>query len=207
MPERPVYPLTLYFMRHAHSVSQEDRSIVIGRAASRPLSAEGRRQAESAAKSAHLLGATRVYASTCVRALQTASFMGRAFQMPVIVDELLIERSHGELDGRKKTEAYTPELVAEIHADQLHWRPAGGESLADVEERIKRFLSKIAVSPPEGPCLIVTHLMVLWALFHLCTQCSHAILPFLHVDNAGLVEVEMHSLDSLRLIRWNRPFI
>ena len=199
--------MKLFFMRHAHSLSQVDRTIVVGRDPEKPLSDTGREQAAIAANTVRLLGIKRIYSSTCVRAIQTAEAVFSTLGIRVEPDELLNERSHGDLEGQKKDVVYTPELIKEIHADQLRWRPPNGETLEEVQNRLLNFLRTLENSEEESPTLIITHLMVLWALFHACTQCHHSILPKLHVDNTGLVEVDMDSADKLHLVRWNQARI
>lgn len=196
---------TFYFVRHGESLSQADRTVVVGRAAEQPLTETGRRQAQALAVALSPYPLEAIYASTCLRALETAEPIAQAKGLALGPTDLLVERSHGVLEGRKKDEAYTPELVQLIHADQLRWRPEGGESLEDVAERLQRFLDGV----PErcGVVFAVTHLMVLWALFWLCTGCQHAFLPHLRVDNAGLVEIERYGDGTLRLIRWNQRMI
>jgi len=195
--------MKIFFMRHAHSLSQMDKSVVVGRAAEKPLSQKGILQAERFARYANTLGIERIFSSTCIRAIQTAEAVSKATGLNIQPDKRLIERSHGDLEGKLKTEVYTPGLVRIIHSDQLNWRPLNGESLEDVKSRLNSFLSDLSNLEQSPPVLVVTHLMVLWALFHMCTQCNHAILPKLYVDNTGLVEIDADSGRSLQVIRWN----
>ena len=200
--------LKLYFMRHAHSVSQLDKSIVVGRAFHQPLSDLGNKQAKQLGDATTSLGITRIYSSTCVRAMETAEGVAQSIGIPVVLSETLIERSQGDFEGRRKDQVYTPDVVEQIHGDQLRWRPPGGESLEEVKSRLERFLKELnCMVEPGAVCLIVTHLMVLWALFSACTRCHHAIIPQLHVDNGALVEVEMGPDGDLRLMRWNLPLL
>ena len=199
--------MKLLFMRHAHAVSQLETDIVVGCAFEKPLSQEGQAQAHRIAQALPPLGIGRIYASTCLRTIQTAQAMGAALGLPVVESAHLIERSHGAFEGRPKSDVYTPSVIKTIHADQFRWTPPGGETLEQVLERLYTFLGGLEEGPP---CLIVTHLMVLWALFHGCTGCHHSILPALRVENGALVEVDMTApptttipTPGLRLIRWN----
>jgi probable phosphoglycerate mutase len=204
--------MRLHFLRHAHAVTQRDPLTVAGRSARAPLTPEGSRQAEAFARVARRLGVTAIYASTCLRALQTAAPAARALGLRVIPEPRLAERSHGLLEGRAKRDAYTPDLVARIHADQYRWVPPGGESLEDVARRLRSLLTALAREPHEA-VLLVTHTMALWALFGACTGCDHRILPRLRVDNAGLVEAALDGaalrdgaplLEAVRILRWNQ---
>lgn len=197
--------MQLLFLRHTHSTSQEDKTIVVGRAYDEPLTPLGRRQAETAATALAGRGIRAAITSTCARARQTAEIIARRIDAPLDATELLVERSQGEFEGRKKDEVYTPDIIALMHADQLRWRPPGGESLEDVQHRLNRFARTLGDGP--GPLLLVTHLMLLWALFHLATRCDHAILPTLRVDNGALVEVDWTPPDTWRILRWNAPLL
>lgn len=197
--------MRLLFLRHAHALSQVDSTIVAGRAAVQPLTEEGLSQARAVGAALRGWGIKRIYASPLLRAQQTAQAISNALDIPFVNSHMLIERSHGSFEGRPKAEVYTPEVIRDIHADQLRWKPEGGESLEEVQVRLREFLSEFeGQGDDESPCLIITHLMVLWALFHLCTECHHAILPKLKVDNVGLVEIAIPSPDALRLVRWNQ---
>lgn len=196
---------TFYFVRHAESFSQADKTLIVGRAAAQPLTEKGRGQAQAAAAFLAPFPFATLYASTCLRALETAQPIAQSKGLALEPTDLLAERSHGVLEGRKKDEVYTPGLVKQIHADQYRWRPEGGESLEDVAGRIEAFFALAEDAP--GPILAVTHLMVLWALFYLCTQCEHRLLPHLRVENAAMVEILREEDATLRLIRWNQRIV
>lgn len=203
--------MRIFFLRHAHAASQCDPETVAGRASRAPLTPAGRQQAAAFAAKANRLGVTALYASTCLRALETARPTARALSLAVRPEPRLAERSHGRLEGQAKRDAYTPVLVQRIHADQYGWAPPGGESLADVARRVRAFLGELAAHERER-VLLVTHTMVLWAVFGACTRCDARILPHLRVDNTGLVEAEVDPvraragtplLESVRIVRWN----
>lgn len=203
--------MKFFFMRHAHSVSQLDKTVVVGRATAAPLSDIGKEQAQKAARALEGRPIGAIYTSTCVRAAQTAATVGERLGVPVEPSEYLIERSHGDFEGRKKDEVYTDEVLSVIHADQFRWIPPGGEALADVLRRLATFLRSVDRTRGER-VLVVTHLMVMWSLFYGCTRCHHGLLPRLHVDNTALVEVDCVEdplpgipLDRLRLVSWNKP--
>ena len=196
--------MRLLFLRHAEASYQADPSIVVGRADAAPLTETGQAQAARAAEAARGWGLTAIHASTLRRALDTAGPMGAAVGLPVIVNELLVERSQGDFEGLKKDDVYTPERIKVIHADQWRWRPPNGESLEDAAGRLERFLDTLPADPA-ARVLVVTHLMVLWAMFRMATGCDHAILPHLRVDNAAVVEIDRSDTGGLKLLRWNAP--
>lgn len=83
---------------------------------------------------------TRVFASSYVRAQQTAEIAGFSHYA---VDERLRDRELGCLDGFTSSgiERYAPaEAAARAHMGKFYHRPAGGESWADVVLRMRSFL-------------------------------------------------------------------
>ncbi len=200
--------MRVLFLRHAQSVAQLDPSVVIGRCHDAPLSPLGLEQAAIVARRVARLGdISRVFTSTCVRAVQTAEPVAAALGLPLEPTDLLVERSHGEFEGVKKDLAYSPEIVARIHADQWRWKPAGGESLEEVGGRLRQFFEVLRQLPQDKGYLAVSHQMVMWSLFRLCTGCDHAMLPRLPLNNAALVEIHLEDGTKPQLVRWNYPLL
>lgn len=191
-----------YLARHGHAVSQLRKDIVVGRSAAAPLDEKGKGQAEMLCSYMARAPVARIFASPLVRTRQTAEILARGLRLDVEECGELIERSQGDFEGKAKDLVYTPELIKVIHADQLAWSPPGGESLTDVAGRLGSFF-ETRLAKEASPCLVVTHLMVLWALFHMCTRCHHSLLPHLKVDNCALVEIELDPGRPPMLIRWN----
>ena len=80
------------------------------------------------------------------------------------VDERLAELDQGELEGQPGDVLPTryPDFLAAWRADPAHARVPGGETLAECQARAWAALQ--ALEGP-GPVLVVTHQMVLSALF------------------------------------------
>jgi len=63
----------------------------------------------------------------------------------IIIDDRMIERGYGKLEGRsheKIKEEYGEEQFEKWHRG-FNERPPGGESFADVEKRVKKFIAKL----------------------------------------------------------------
>jgi probable phosphoglycerate mutase len=108
----------------------------------------------------------RVYASPMLRARQTAEAMGLA--APVL-DARLVEQNWGRWEGLSLAE-----IRAKDGADaftraglKLAFRPPGGESVAEVHERVQAFLADASRQP--GDALVIAHLGVLRAAYSLAT--------------------------------------
>jgi 2,3-bisphosphoglycerate-dependent phosphoglycerate mutase len=110
----------------------------------------------------------RIVSSPFRRALRTARLIAEevSFAGEVETEHDLRERDIGELAGRpyswmREHPAYRPDRFWE-------WRPAGGESLVDVQRRAAPVLERLlGAAPPVGDVVVVSHGGVMLAL------CAH----------------------------------
>jgi glucosyl-3-phosphoglycerate phosphatase len=109
----------------------------------------------------------RIVSSPFRRAVRTARLIAgeTSYDAEIDVEHDLRERDIGELAGRpygwmREHPAYRPDRFWE-------WRPAGGESLVDVQERAAPVLQRILANGPEGDVVVVSHGGVMLAL------CAH----------------------------------
>jgi broad specificity phosphatase PhoE len=198
--------MRVLFVRHGESYSQFQKDVVIGRSPEFSLTNQGQRQAHELGLHLRRMNIAQIFSSTCLRAAETAEILSLSLKIPMQKDELLDERSQGDFEKRKKAEVYSEKIINRIHANQLTWKPPGGESLRDVGDRITLFLKSKSRRRKDSSVLIVTHLMVLWSVFYLCTKCRHAVLPRLIIENCGLMEIDFKFPDQFDLIRWNHSF-
>jgi broad specificity phosphatase PhoE len=110
---------------------------------------------------------TRIVSSPFRRALRTARIIAgeASFSAGIDVEGDLRERDIGELAGRpygwmREHPAYCADRFWE-------WRPAGGESLVDVQARAAPVLERILAVGPDGDVVVVSHGGVMLAL------CAH----------------------------------
>ena len=106
-----------------------------------------------------------IYASDLLRAYHTATPSGERFGLPVIKDTGLREIFAGEWESMSFpsiAETY-PEQFRIWREDYSHARPVGGESTAEVYERIVPHICRLA-SQHDGKCLLLaTHATVVRA--------------------------------------------
>ncbi len=98
-----------------------------------------------------------VFSSPQRRARQTAAglFGSRGHS----IDPRLAERHLGVLDGQSidTVRREQPEIAEQL-ANDLQFAPAGGESAADVADRVRSFLSEVLTTwADNGPVVCVTH--------------------------------------------------
>ena len=150
--------LTLYVVRHAET--HNPRDILYGRLPRFDLSPRGREQAaETAAKLADV-PFDAIYCSPLLRARRTAEVIAAYHPgVPLRRSSLLLENRH-PYQGRPHAEvaklgdrAYDPEILG-----------PDGETIADVCDRMARFLRRVLKKYPNGVVGVVAHADPLSAL-------------------------------------------
>jgi probable phosphoglycerate mutase len=121
-----------------------------------PLSPLGQAQAQALATALEPRAIRRIISSPLSRCVQTAVPLSVQIGVPVETDPLLLEIAHGEWEGRYRDEIARsePELYRTWREQPQLVKFEGGESLADVFERWKRFAERF---DPRENTLILTH--------------------------------------------------
>lgn len=130
----------------------------------RPLNAEGR-----AAIRAATLPPGWAEATCLASPLQRATETARLLRLDPKPEPRLIEMAWGEWEGRRLSELRA-ELGDAMRANEAHgldFRPPGGESPRDVQDRLRPLLANLT-----APTVFVTHKGVLRALYALATGWS-----------------------------------
>lgn len=120
------------------------------------LTDTGRAQAQALAGALAGAGITRVISSPLGRCVETARPLAERLQLPIETDRDLIEIAHGVWEGRLRSELQR-EDAARMTAWKSHptsVRFEGGESLADVDARWRRFMLRLGDADHVA---IVTH--------------------------------------------------
>ena len=104
-----------------------------------------------------------VVSSPLKRAEETAA----AFELPVDIDDRWVELSYGEYEGTPHTEV--PSEVWQRWRDDSHFTPAGGESLAALDERVRGACVDLVERAARQNVVVVSHVSpmksaVAWAL-------------------------------------------
>lgn len=154
MAERP----PLFFVRHGETDWNRGRRIQ-GRT-DIPLNAAGRAQAKAVARRLkQIVGVPEpidFYSSPLGRARQTMAAILAGFGLPedhAQIEERLIERGFGAYDGHTWRELFAAGIDPDRDPAAYHdWRPDGGESFADVAERVGAWLATV-----RRPAIVVSH--------------------------------------------------
>jgi broad specificity phosphatase PhoE len=124
-----------------------------------PLNERGREQARQLVHQLVGMPIDAVYSSDLGRARDTAEPLARAAGLPVIVDEGLREIHQGEWQGMLATdiEARYAEALNSRREDPLNVAPPGGETVAQVRERVLHSLGQILQRHPGGTVAVISH--------------------------------------------------
>ncbi|MDX2249623.1 MAG: histidine phosphatase family protein [Bacteroidia bacterium] len=133
--------ITVYFFRHAESMGNVNNHLIGGRSNHFPLSDRGYHQANLLGErlSKENLSFDFVYSSIAVRAKETARIACEKTgfdPVKILFSEDLVELSQGEWEGKNREEYYTPEVRVLLKADPYNFKPPGGESQREVENRM-----------------------------------------------------------------------
>jgi broad specificity phosphatase PhoE len=164
-----------------------------------PLSEAGRTQVRRWRLPESLAGASLV-ASPLSRARETAALLG---EQPLAIADALIEMDWGEWEG-ETLEALKTRHGAAFEANSargLDFRPPGGESPRDVQQRIVAWLARAAEDGT--PLIAVTHQGVIRSILALVTGWNMTGKPPVRLadDVVHLIEVEEHAV--VRELAWN----
>ena len=131
--------VVLHLVRHGESTWNVQRRLQ-GQTAHPALTPLGVRQAQDAAAvlASRVDDAAMLWSSDLVRARQTADVVGHRLGLPVRETAALREQALGSMEGRLTRDLVPEPTPPGRHISEIRW--AGGESVADVHERIGAFL-------------------------------------------------------------------
>lgn len=124
-----------------------------------PLNARGQEQARRVAEKLKGQSFAAIYSSDLGRAKETADFIANVLKIPVQVDTRLREINQGEWEGKLVTfiQQHYDGLWRQRSTDPASARPPGGETVAEVAERVSQALDEIAAEYPHASVLISSH--------------------------------------------------
>lgn len=127
------------------------------------LNDKGKKQARQLAEDISDSRINRIFCSPLLRAKETLDPILKFHEkISPIIDNRLIAKSHGHLEGILVSEAEDlfPEYKGIDFTNKRDLTPTGGESMAEVKERVVNFLENLNCKENEI-VLIVTHMVVI----------------------------------------------
>ena len=153
------------------------------------LNATGIQQVEQLGRHLKDFHMDRVIASTMRRARDTAASIARYHQLKVKTTPLIVEWNCGVLDG-VSAEVFKKKLQ-ESDVPLSLFRPEGGETLVEVQQRAMTFLQDLIANYPDQTILVCSHGDFMRALMSLLLKISIEEASGIYFDNASYSILEM----------------
>jgi probable phosphoglycerate mutase len=198
-------PTTLVLLRHGATVHSVEKRFSGWGGDDAPLSAEGRRQAELAAR---VLGRTgdlnAIVCSPMARARETAEVVADRLGLPLREDEGWRECSFGEWDGltmAQVQERWPRELAAWQGSTSV--APPGGESFDVTQARVRVARDRLLARHPKQRVLVVTHVTPIKQLVQIALGAGSEALWRLDSSTASLTTTRWWSDGGSSLASFN----
>ncbi|AGP38882.1 hypothetical protein BE21_04940 [Sorangium cellulosum] len=204
---RPIVHATTKLMLIRHGETDDNRAQVFQGQAGRGLNARGREQAARLA--ARFAGArlrlAAVYCSDLERAEETAARLASALGLRAVADPALREVSLGAWQGlsRGEVQARFPEEWAAWRSG-VDGRRGGGETYAELGDRMMRALDRIAARHAGEAVGVVSHGAAIKTAVGRMLQMDGSGLKALQVPaNTGVSLIEHDPKSGYRVVVWN----
>jgi alpha-ribazole phosphatase len=159
-----------------------------------PLTPYGLRQTAALARRLRRIPFGVAVVSPALRAQLTAEAILAERDVPIVEEPRWREASHGRWEGltyREVCERFPVEATTRF-ADALHGKPQGGESLAEVAERVSEGWRALLGQYPGGRVLVVTHATPIQLVLCLISEMSPAQHWRWRIDLGGLTAIDMY---------------
>src|SRR5262245_17890700 len=159
-----------------------------------PLTPYGLRQAAALARRLRRIPFGVAVVGPALRAQVTAETILAERDTPIVEDSRWREASHGRWEGLTYHEVRTrfPVEAATRFADALHGKPEGGESLAEVAERVVEGWRTLLGQHPGGRVLVVTHATPIQLVLCLLSGMAPAQHWRWRIDLGGLTAIDVY---------------
>lgn len=124
-----------------------------------PLSFKGEKVASELLKKEELLQTNEIYSSNYISMIGSAKYLSEELDLPIIVDERLKERKVGIVGNNNET------FLKETQEHDFEYKFHNGESMENVQNRMKEITKDILFRHPKEVITVFTHDIALEALF------------------------------------------
>jgi len=183
---------TIFLVRHGST--DHLGHVISGRMEGVALNDRGRRDAEAAAGRLRAERIEALYTSPVQRAQETAAPLATALGLQAQVDERLLEIDFGDWTGKRFDELDGDDGWRRWNDARATARAPSGETMAEVQSRLRAFLSDAQARHPEGRVAAVSHADVIKALLA-------NVLGF-SMDRHAAVEISPGSVTALCVGDW-----
>jgi 2,3-bisphosphoglycerate-dependent phosphoglycerate mutase/probable phosphoglycerate mutase len=183
---------SIWLVRHAQT--ELNRARRYQGATDSPLTPYGLRQAAALARRLRRIPFGVAVVSPALRAQVVAETILAERHVPIVEDPRWRETSHGRWEGltyREVRERFPVEASTRF-ADTLHGKPEGGESLAEVAERVAEGWRALLGSYAGGRVLLVTHATPIQLVLCLLSGMEPAQHWRWRIDLGGLTAIDVY---------------
>ena len=194
--------MRLFLLRHAQTVWNQERRYQGWTDSA--LTDLGRSQAEAAAKALGAEPLVAVYASTLIRARDTAAAIAAPHGLPVLEDADFREMAFGAWEGLTLDEARAKDPEGYrvwTETPELFTAP-GGETLADVRHRVLAALGRLRAAHEGKSVCLVAHGLSARVIILEALDLPLSRVWSIHLASTGISELEFRS-DWTALHRMN----
>ncbi len=140
----------IFFVRHGQSIHNRDS--IIGGQSESPLTELGIEQARSLAKITRDVHFDAAYTSTLSRAYDTCNIICEGRKPTAKRLDDLREQDYGDWEDKDYRDLVKsqPDMFKKFRKDPLHTRPGGGESLAEMAQRVRGVVFDKIIAEHEG---------------------------------------------------------
>ena len=177
--------LTLLLVRHGQS-QWNAAGLMQGQTEHIGLTVLGHAQAAAAADELAAFRPGALISSDLRRAVQTTEHCARATGLPYTTSAALREQGYGVLEGRPSRELWDV-----VDWTDPHWAAEGGESLAQLHERVAVFLKQLCADPPDDVIALVTHGDTIRAAQAIAAGAGPESLPAVTPPNGSVTTLEI----------------
>ena len=179
--------MKIYMARHGQTQWNADNRIC-GRT-DLPLTETGLMQAQKLADNAADKNIEIIVVSPMIRARQTAQAVADRYNIPMVIDERLIEQDFGIYEGEDRGH---PGFLAGKR--KFCFRHPGGESMMQVAQRVYNRLDDIRKNYAGKNVMVVCHTGVCRVARTYFEDIENEVFSTYSPDNASLTEYEIHSI-------------
>ena len=158
------------------------------------LTDAGVAQAAAAAKRLAPAGIAAIVASPLKRTVQTAEQVAAVTGLPVVTEDGFRETDFGAWEGltfAEVRERWPSEMTAWLAGPEV--APPGGESFAEVSERVTAALHRVRAGRTGQRILVVSHVTPIKTLVAAALLAPPAALYRMHLDVAALCEIDWYA--------------
>jgi probable phosphoglycerate mutase len=151
-------------------------------------------QAAAAAKRLASAGIDVIVASPLRRTMQTAGEVAAVTGLPVAAEDGFRETDFGDWEGltfAEVRERWPSEMTAWLADPEV--APPGGESFAEVSERVTAALDRVLAGRTGQRILVVSHVTPIKTLVAAALLAPPAALYRMHLDVAALCEIDWYA--------------